>query len=226
MRKEYGLLIRTITLLALLVWIPFIASCSNAEGDLPQERISLSKRSCIDGGGLTPHLPLGVNEQIKATALTGGTVRSGDFLISLYLICDPSLTSDDPEFPEYSWQGYSEVRYLGLASEWEISGYHPDLEDQEIKEALTINGEAIHGNIIGPQMGVSWGMGHGHYGPIMTENQIVARALATGEPIDIVLTISSSETLAAVHLRASFEETPDGYRLLSAEIREHTGKLP
>jgi hypothetical protein len=171
-------------------------------------------------GLLVPHLPLGVNQQIKAPALTGGIIKSGDFLLSIYLICDPSLVSDDPEFPEYSWQGYSEVRYLGLAYGWEIIGYNPELEDLEIIDTLTINNEVIYGNVIGPQMLVSWGMGQAHYGPISTENQRVARALIAGDPIDIVLTITSSDSEAAVHLRASFEETLDGYRLLSAEIKE------
>ena len=220
-------LIRIISLFSLLVCLPFITACSNAEQDLPLERVSLSKHACISGSSLIPHLPLGVNEQIKAPALAGGAVRSGDFLISLWLICDPSLASDDPDFPEYSWQEFSEVRYLGFLSGWEYLGDPPD---QEIKESLTINGEVISGYIIAshtdPERSLSRGEGHASYGPINTENQIVARALAAGEPVDIVLTISGSKTLAELHLRASFEESPDGYRLLSAEILTNTGKLP
>jgi len=220
-------LIRIISLFSLLVCLPFITACSNAEQDLPLERVSLSKHACINGSSLTPHLTLGVNDQIKAPALTGGTVRSGDFLISLWLICDPSLASDDPDFPEYSWQEFSEVRYLGFFSGWEYLGDPPD---QEIKESLTINGEVISGHIIAshtdPERSLSRGEGHASYGPINTENQIIAQALAAGKPVDIVLTIFGSKTLAEVHLRALFEETPDGYRLLSAEILTNTGKLP
>lgn len=220
-------LIRIISLFSLLVCLPFITACSTAEQDLPLERVSLSKHACISGSSLTPHLPLGVNEQIKAPALAGGAVRSGDFLISLWLICDPSLASDDPDFPEYSWQEFSEVRYLGFLSGWEYLGDPPN---QEIKESLTINGEVISGHIIAshtdPERSLSRGEGHARYGPINTENQIVARALAAGEPVEIVLTISGSKILAEVHLRASFEESPDGYRLLSAEILTDTGKLP
>jgi hypothetical protein len=220
-------LIRIISLFSLLVCLPFITACSNAEQDLPLERVSLSKHACINGSSLTPHLQLGVNDQIKAPALAGGTVRSGDFLISLWLICDPSLASDDPDFPEYSWQEFSEVRYMGFLSIWEYLGNPPD---QEIKESLTINGEVISGHIIAshtdPERSLSRGAGHASYGPINTGNQIVAQALAAGEPVDIVLTIFGSKTLAEVHLRASFEETPDGYRLLSAEILTNTGKLP
>ena len=220
-------LIRIISLFSLIVCLPFITACSNAEQDLPLERVSLSKHACISGSSLTPHLTLGINDQIKAPALTGGTVRSGDFLISLWLICDPSLASDDPDFPEYSWQEFSEVRYLGFFSGWEYLGDPPD---QEIKESLTINGEVISGHIIAshtdPERSLSRGDGHASYGPINTENQIIAQALAAGEPVDIVLTIFGSKTLAEVHLRASFEETPDGYRLLSAEILTNTGKLP
>ena len=220
-------LIRIISLFSLLVCLLFITACSNAEQDLALERVSLSKHACISSSSFTPHLPLGVNDQIKAPALAGGTVRSGDFLISLWLICDPSLASDDPDFPEYSWQEFSEVRYLGLLSGWEYLGDPPD---QEIKESLTINGEVISGHIIAshtdPERSLSRGEGHASYGPINTENQIVAQALAAGEPVDIVLTIFGSKTLAEVHLSASFEETPDGYRLLSAEILTNTGKLP
>jgi hypothetical protein len=227
MLTKYRLLIRIITLLALLVWIPFIAACSITKQDLPPTRVSLSKHACLNGNSLVPHLPLGINEQIKAPALVGGTIRSGDFLISLWLICDPSLVSDDPEFPEYSWQDFSEVRYLGFMYGLEYLGDPPE---QEIKESLTINGEVIGEHMIAshtnPERSLSSGEGQIKYGPINTENQIVAQALAAGEPVDIVLTFSSSKTLAAVRLRVSFEESPDGYRLLSAEIMENTGKLP
>ncbi len=174
-----------------------------------------------------PHLSLGVNEQIKAPALAGGTVRSGDFLISLWLICDPSLVSDDPEFPEYSWQDFSEVRYLGFMYGLEYLG---DPTEQEIKGSLTINGEVIGEHMISshtdPERSLSSGEGRIIYGPINTESQIVAHSIAAGEPVDFLLTFSSSKTLAEVRLRALFEESPDGYRLLSAEIMENTGKLP
>ncbi len=220
-------LIRIISLLSLLVCLPFFTACSTPEQDHPLTRVSLSNHACINGNSLTPHLRLGINEQIMAPALTGGAVRSGDFLISLWLICDPSLASDDPDFPEYSWQGFSEVRYLGFLSGWEYLGDPPD---QEIKESLTINGEVISGQIIAsqtdPEISLSRGRGHSEYGPINTENQIVARALVAGDPVDIILTISGSKIIAKVHLRALFEESPDGYRLLSAEILTDTEKLP
>jgi len=220
-------LIRIISLFSLLVCLPFITACSNAEQDLPLTRVSLSKHACIKGSSLMPHLSLGVNEQIKAPALAGGTVRSGDFLISLWLICDPSLSSDDPEFPDYSWEEFSEVRNLGFLSAWQYLGDPPD---QEIKESLIINGEVITEQIImshtDPERSLSRFSGQGKYGPINTENQIVAHSIAAGEPVDFLLTFSSSITLAEVRLRASFEESPDGYRLLSAEILTNTGKLP
>ncbi len=77
-----------------------------------------------------------------------------------------------------------------------------------------------------PERSLSRFSGQGKYGPINTENQIVAHSIAAGEPVDFLLTFSSSITLAEVRLRASFEESPDGYRLLSAEILTNTGKLP
>lgn len=216
-------------LIGLLVCVILGSSCSVLSGpgaptadlNAPLERVSLSERDCMNAsGGLVPHLPLGVNQQIKAPVLAGGIVRSGDFLISIYLICDPSLVADDPLNPEYSWQGFSEVRYLGIADGWEITGYNPELEDLEIRTSLTINGVGLHGNVIGPEMVVSWGLGQGHYGPVGTKDQIVARAMANGEPLEIIYSIAATETLAAVRMLATFEETPDGYRLLSAEIGE------
>lgn len=221
--------IRIPILISLLVSMILISSCSVStnpsstptEVDQPLERVSLSKRDCMNAnGGLVPHLPLGVNNQIKAPVLAGGIVRSGDFLISISLICDPALAADDPENPEYSWQGYSEVRYLGIASGWEIAGHHPDLEDVEIQKSITINGRGNLFRNAGPQQTNYWGSGMMHYSPINTEEQVLARALANGEPIEIIYTISASETLAAVRLLATFEETPDGYRLRSAEIGE------
>ena len=222
MLLKYRLLIRRIILLALLVWIPFIAACSSTKQDLPMTRVSLSKHACINGNSLMPHLPLGVNEQIKAPALAGGTVRSGDFLISLWLICDPSLSSDDPVDAQFS-----EVRNLGFMYGLEYLGNPPE---QEIKQSLTINGEVIGEHMISshtdPERSLSSGEGQIIYGPINTESQIVAHSIAAGEPVDFLLTFSSSKTLAEVRLRALFEESPDGYRLLSAEIMENTGKLP
>ncbi len=219
-------LIRIISLFSLLVCLPFITACSNAEQDLPLTRVSLSKHAC-QNPGTPPSLETGVNDQIDAPALAGGTVRSGDFLISLWLICDPSLSSDDPEFPDYSWEEFSEVRYLGFLSTWQYLGDPPD---QEIKESMIINGEVITEQIImshtDPERSLSRFSGQRKYGPINTENQIVAHSIAAGEPVDFLLTFSSSITLAEVHLIASFEESPDGYRLLSAEILTNTGKLP
>ena len=223
MLLKYRLLIRRIILLALLVWIPFIAACSITKQDLPMTRVSLSKHACINGNSLLmPHLPLGVNEQIKAPALAGGTVRSGDFLISLWLICDPSLSSDDPVDAQFS-----EVRNLGFMYGLEYLGNPPE---QEIKQSLTINGEVIGEHMISshtdPERSWSSGKGQIIYGPINTESQIVAYSIAAGEPVDFLLTFSSSKTLAEVRLHALFEVSPDGYRLLSAEIMENTGKLP
>ena len=222
MLLKYRLLIRRIILLALLVWIPFIAACSSTKQDLPMTRVSLSKHACIKGSSLMPHLSLGVNEQIKAPALAGGTVRSGDFLISLWLICDPSLSSDDPVDAQFS-----EVRNLGFMYGLEYLGNPPE---QEIKQSLTINGEVIGEHMISshtdPERSLSSGEGQSRYGPINTESQIVAHSIAAGEPVDFLLTFSSSKALAEVRLRALFEESPDGYRLLSAEIIENTGKLP
>jgi hypothetical protein len=218
--------IRIVSLFSLLGCLPFVTACSTTEQDLPLPRASLSKHACQDPG-TPPYLELGVNDQIDAPALAGGTVTSGDFLISMWLICDPSLSSDDPDFTEYSWQEFSEVRYLGFLSGWRYLGDPPD---QEIKETLTINGEAISGHIItsniDPERSLSWGEGQASYGPIYTENHIVTRALVAGAPVDIALTISGSKILAEMHLRASFEEAPDGYRLLSAEILTSDRKLP
>ena len=225
MKKRIELLTGVFTLFTVIVWLPVLAACSNAENNLPMERVSLSKHACLDGYGLTPHIPLGVNHQIKAPALAGGIVRSGDFLISLYLICDPSLASDDPESPMYSWQDYSEVRYLGLLNGW-VYYRHPPTE-KETEMSLTINGVVNREEMIVshnfPKRHLSWGIGSSYYGPIMTENQIIARSLSAGEPIEIVMKISDSKTIAAVRLLATFEEASDGYRLLSAEIME--GKI-
>ncbi len=220
-------LIRIIFIFTFFVCLSSITTCSNAEQNSPPERASLSKHACIRANGSTPHLLVGINEQIEAPALAGGAVRSGDFLISLWLICNPSLASDDPNFPEYSWQEFSEVRYLSFLYNWEYLGLPLD---QEAKASLTINGEIISVRTLAPRTAPETSLSRfasfTSYGPINTKNKIVAQALAAGEPIDIILTISGSEILAEAHLSASFEEAPDGgYRLLSADIKK-TEKLP
>jgi hypothetical protein len=205
---------RIFPIFSLLLCLSFITACSNAKQDIPLERVSLSKYACVRySSDNVPHL------RFETPALAGGTVRSGDFLISLWLICDPRDASDDPDFP---WQERTEVRYMSFLYNWEYLG--PPL-DQEAKESLTFNGEIIDTHRIAPERNLARGSSSTSYRSINTKEQIVARAIAAGEPVDIILTISGSETLAEVHLRALFEETPDGYRLLSATIQKNT-ELP
>jgi hypothetical protein len=211
----------TITLFALVVLFSLVTACANTKQDLLPSRVYLSRHAC-QTPGTTPYIELGINNQVKAPALAGGTVRSGDFLISLWLICDPTYNSDDAGDAQFS-----EVRNLALMYAYEFFGDSPEYE---IKETLTINGEVIGEHAINsrsdPEKSLSHGMGGSRQEPINTENQLVARAFVAGEPVDILLTFSSSTILAEVSLRAVFEQTAEGYQLLSAEILDNTGKLP
>ncbi len=201
-------------LLLLFPLVSLLAGCSIVNQDLPPERASLSKHTCIDEGSFIPRLLMVDNQQIEATVLAGGTVRSGDFLISLFLVCDPSLTSDDPMN-----DNYSEVRYLALSY---ASEYLGDPLDEEIKVSMTINdeitGAAILSGSTNDQIFIGRGATTHMYGPFNTKNQLVAQSLVAGKPVDFLLTFSTSKPLAAAHLTAAFEETTDGYLLLNAEI--------
>ncbi|MCD4802005.1 MAG: hypothetical protein K8R16_03585 [Anaerolineales bacterium] len=161
-----------------------------------------------------PHLPLGVNEQIKAPALAGGTVRSGDFLLSFWLFCDPTLTSDDPLNDDYS-----EVKNLAFLSAFRYFG---EPLDQPINLNLTVNSETFnsfaYSASTNDQILILRGATGANYGRISTNDQTVAHSLITGEPVIFLFTVSTSELLASAQLIASFEETPDGYHLLNAEI--------
>lgn len=216
MQGKYNQIVRRITYIVLFVWLPLIGACSFTAKDKTQERVSLSKSACIDEGHFIPRIVIDENEEIKASVLAGGTVRSGDFLISLFLVCDPSLSSDDPMN-----DNYSEVRYLALSY---ASEYLGDPLDEEIKVSMTINdeitGTAILSGSNNDQIFIGRGATTQMYGPINTKNQLVAQSLVAGKLVDFLLTISTAKPLAAAHLTASFEETTDGYLLLNAEIVE------
>src|SRR3990172_3973425 len=64
-------------------------------------RLSLHNHACQEPE-LTPRLPVDEFEPAQKPILAGGTIISGDFLISLWLYCDPSRSSDDPNTPEFS----------------------------------------------------------------------------------------------------------------------------
>jgi len=216
MRKKIKLMISRTVLFAVLVWFPLVTSCSTVEKDLPPEGVSLSKYACTYDDDLFPHVPLNTNEQIKAPALAGGTVMSGDFLISLWLMCDPSLSSGDP-MSDF----YSDVRNLAFLYTFKYLGKPLD---QAIHLHLTANDETINSFTYSAgtdtQILIVPGPTSHIYAPIITKNQVVARSLVAGEPIDFLLTISTSQLLASAQLTASFEETLAGYRLSSAEILE------
>lgn len=214
MFNKHQLSIRNIIPLVFLLWTPLLTSCSNPDQDLPLEQVSLSKYACADDIIHIPRLPAGIDNETEAKALTGGTVRSGDFLLSLWLFCDPTLTSDDPLNDDYS-----EVKNLAFLSAFRYFG---EPLDQPINLNLTVNSETFnsfaYSASTNDQILILRGATGANYGRIITNDQTVAHSLITGEPVIFLFTVSTSELLASAQLIASFEETPDGYHLLNAEI--------
>lgn len=207
--------ISSLTLLAMVMSILLLTSCANTGEDPPLERISLSKEACLDEDILAPRLPESLKNGRELKVLGGGTVSSGDFLISLWLICDPTLTSADP-----TSEHYSDFQHLAMLTAYEYLGKPLD---QELKISTAINGEEQGTAIIsaGTETEIHIGRGGGHfYQPFSTKALILPRALAAGEAVEFTLTVSTSSPLASAQLRAQFEETPDGYILHSAEIRK------
>jgi len=125
------------------VSIPFVLLASLVACTSPPApaRLTLHKDACQEPG-FTPLVPTDEFLPTPIPVLAGGTVVSGDFVISLWLYCDPSLSSDDPDLP-----GFSEVRYLGFRSEWQYLGRPIDHMSRTV---ITVNGEQVSSSGSGP----------------------------------------------------------------------------
>ena len=172
-------------------------------------RLSLHEDACQEPG-FTPLVPTDEFLPTQIPVLAGGTVASGDFLISLWLYCDPSLSSDDPNAPDFS-----EVRYLGFRSEWQYLGRPIDHRSRTV---FTVNGEQVSSSGSGP--GVDRREINIHMGE--TSFPGLADAARTSRPVEFLITISAPDPLAAAALLVTFESTPSGLMLTTATIEEMT----
>jgi hypothetical protein len=140
--------------------------------------------------------------------LGGGTLTSNDFIISIWLYCDPSLRSTDV-FAE----DYSEIGQLGLHYEWLYRGQSSDSGPMT---SIIINGEATRrGSRSGP---LQSGDTEADTGPIKTPSHVAAKAAATGQPIEFAVGIDVGGVVTTASLTVSLQAFPEGYRLSSVTL--------
>jgi len=196
------------------VSIPFVLLASLVACTSPPApaRLTLHQDACQEPG-FTPLVPTDEFLPTPIPVLAGGTVVSGDFVISLWLYCDPSLSSDDPDLP-----GFSEVRYLGFRSEWQYLGRPIDHMSRTV---ITVNGEQVSSSGSGP--GVASREINVHMGE--TRFPGLADALHASRPVEFLVTISAPDPLAAAALLATLETTPGGLMLATAKVEARTPYL-
>ena len=194
----------------LLACVALLSACTMFTGGSPPQRASLDKHACQDPD-FTPLLPANESQPGQRPILAGGTVASGQFLISMWLYCDPTLSEDDPNEPNFS-----EVRYLGYRSEWQYRGLRPI--DHMVKTVTMANREGMDAGGTGPSLRL--GDISTSATIIRTPSQVVARALERSQPVEFLITISAPEPLAAAILRVTFKPGPDGLQVATAEIEE------
>ena len=188
-------------------------ACNALPQDRPPEHLSLARHACQEPG-LTPVLPPDLQSGMDIPILAGGTVESGDFLISLWLYCDPSSPSDDLESSEYS-----EIGSLGFRYEWQYLGpYLARATEPGAATVVTANGMVLLRDAPGPPL--SHGEIHAHTGSIRTEGQVISRAVASGDPVEFTITISAPDPTASAVLNVTFASAPDGVVLVDARIRQ------
>jgi hypothetical protein len=140
--------------------------------------------------------------------LAGGTVTSNDFVIGIWLYCDPSLVSTDPLAPDYS-----EIGGLGLHWEWLYRGQTYEGSENEF---MVINGEVSPAGGSGPRL--QSGDAGATTGTIETASQVAAKAAAAGESIQFTLRIEAGGSITEASLTVTLKAFPDGYRLSSATL--------
>ncbi len=192
----------------LIILSLLVGSCApRSRPTSPPPRVYLSEHACQ-----RPYLTSLISQddfyEVQRPVLAGGVVTSGDFVIAIWLYCDPSLDSDDP----YGGH-YSEVRLLGFRYEWEHLGLPIETDSHT---SVAINGDELSGTGGGP--GVGTGDTETTTGEITTPSQVVARAVANSQPVEFVVTISAPDRIASAVLRVLFASAPDGYRVVRSEV--------
>jgi hypothetical protein len=140
--------------------------------------------------------------------LAGGTLTSNDFIIGIWLYCDPSLTSTDPLA-----EGYSEIGRLGLDYQWLYRG--PSSESSP-RTSVIVNGEETRGGGSGP--GLQSGDAEGSTGPIETPSRVAAKAAAAGQPIEFTVRIDVGGSVTTASLTVLLQAFPEGYRLSTSTV--------
>jgi hypothetical protein len=167
---------------------------------------SLSLSACL-GNEWSPTI-LPSSELPSYRLLTGGTVTSDDFVLGMWLFCDPSLVPSDPFEPDYS-----EIGGLGLHWEWLYRG---QTYEGNVTEELVVNGEVVPAGGSGPHL--QSGDAGATTGPIETPSGVAAKAAAAGQPIQFTLRINVGASITEASLTISLKPFPDGYRLASATL--------
>jgi len=200
-------MVRRCTELA-LVFAVSLAACS--PGHVPSSPpliVSLSDQACIDAS-TTPLLPRDDSIPVDKPVLAGGTVRSGDFSLAIWLYCDPSLSGTDP-----NGQSFSEIQHLGFRYEWEYLGAYTEVSTTTTS---IVNGEQINQSGGGPTLGL--GDTETTTGEWRTPDLVAVEAILAGKPVEFAVTVMAPDPVAGAKLTVSFESSPNGYVITKAEL--------
>jgi hypothetical protein len=173
----------------------------------PEPHIVLSKDAC-EQAWMTPLIPNDNNDFGDRPVLAGGSIRSGDFVVALWLYCDASLSDESID-----GANYSEIGYLGIRTEWTYVGLPIEHGSSTI---LAVNGKQINESGGGPRIGT--GDSESGEGPWRTPDLSVAQAVINGKPVEFLLSVYTPDPAAAAKLTVQFTPAKDGYVVARTEL--------
>jgi hypothetical protein len=135
--------------------------------------------------------------------LAGGSVRTGQFVIGIWLYWDTELSSTDYFSPEYS-----EISALGFRYEWIYLGLPVQGNTDTI---VLVNGVEASRDGFGPDLGT--GSAGALTGPLKTEASTIAQAAASRKTVNYTVTVEAPNITESATLEVLFVQTEQGYYL-------------
>ena len=185
-----------------------LAGCQGSQAQAPSiDPTPLARHSCI-GDAEAPRLLTGdMTEPVPI--LAGGSLRTGEFVIGIWLYCDPTLDSTD-----YFSPNFSEISHLGFRYEWMYLGLPVEGETETI---ISINGVEASRDGVGP--GLNTGSAGALTGPLKTERRVIAEAASLGKPVEYLITVEAPHVTEAAVLYVRFTLAEEGYYVSEARLR-------
>ena len=148
----------------------------------------------------------------------GGTVQTGDFTFQLYLVCDPSLSPEDPAH-------FSAIAGLGIFGKWSYDGSNQDANVQTsqgvVPDVRTVTGfkglskrsseKGSVGLVLPDDAGDQWQ---------------VPQLAKIGYPIQFKLNVQVNQDQFGAILEFKLQEGSDGYLPVDIRLRAQPPQVP